>query len=169
ASQRHGEDEEAINKLFTPEFRNRLDAIIAFGHLPTEIVHQVVRKFVVQLEAQLADRGVTFELTDAATRWLADKGYDPKMGARPLGRVIQEHIKRPLAEEILFGKLVKGGTVQVDVAKPDKGSGIDGLSLTMVEDVPAPKAKRQTGKASKSKAVAKRKSSVPTISGPDKK
>jgi ATP-dependent Clp protease ATP-binding subunit ClpA len=175
ATHRSGEDEEAINKLFTPEFRNRLDAIIPFGHLPTEIVHQVVRKFVVQLEAQLADRGVTFELTDAATRWLADKGYDPKMGARPLGRVIQEHIKRPLAEEILFGKLVKGGTVQVDVAMAEEGG--EKLTLTMVEDEPKPKRKpRRTSKSkaasgtpSKSKAVAKRKPSVPTVSGSNKK
>jgi len=175
ATYRSGEDEEAINKLFTPEFRNRLDAIIPFGHLPTEIVHQVVRKFVVQLEAQLADRGVTFELTDAATRWLADKGYDPKMGARPLGRVIQEHIKRPLAEEILFGKLVKGGTVQVDVIKAEEGG--EKLILTMVEDEPKPKrkprrtskSKTASGAASKSKAVAKRKSSVPTVSGSGKK
>ncbi|SNZ08257.1 ATP-dependent Clp protease ATP-binding subunit ClpA [Cohaesibacter gelatinilyticus] len=175
ATYRSGEDEEAINKLFTPEFRNRLDAIIPFGHLPTEIVHQVVRKFVVQLEAQLADRGVTFELTDAATRWLADKGYDPKMGARPLGRVIQEHIKRPLAEEILFGKLVKGGTVQVDVIKAEEGG--EKLILTMVEDEPklkrkprrTSKSKTASGAASKSKAVAKRKSSVPTVSGSGKK
>ncbi len=177
ATYRSGEDEEAINKLFTPEFRNRLDAIIPFGHLPTEIVHQVVRKFVVQLEAQLADRGVTFELTDSATRWLADKGYDPKMGARPLSRVIQEHIKRPLAEEILFGKLVKGGMVQVDVAKAEEGG--EKLTLTMVEDEPKPKRKpRRTSKskaasssgtASKSKAVAKRKPSVPTVSGSNKK
>ncbi len=129
---RSGDDEEAINKLFTPEFRNRLDAVIPFGALPTEVVHQVVRKFVMQLEAQLADRGVTFELTDAATAWLAKKGYDPKMGARPLGRVIQEHIKRPLAEEILFGKLTKGGTVKVDIDLDN----MEKLFLTVVEDAP---------------------------------
>ncbi|HAT87645.1 MAG TPA: ATP-dependent Clp protease ATP-binding subunit ClpA, partial [Rhizobiales bacterium] len=111
----------------------------------------------------------------AATRWLADKGYDPKMGARPLGRVIQEHIKRPLAEEILFGKLVKGGTVQVDVIKAEEGG--EKLILTMVEDEPKPKrkprrtskSKTASGAASKSKAVAKRKSSVPTVSGSGKK
>ena len=130
---RTGDDEEAINKLFTPEFRNRLDAVIPFGALPTDVVHQVVRKFVMQLEAQLADRGVTFELTDAATAWLAKKGYDPKMGARPLGRVIQEHIKRPLAEEILFGKLVKGGTVKVDIDLDN----MEKLFLSVLEEAPS--------------------------------
>ena len=106
---------EAINRLFAPEFRNRLDAIVPFGNLPPEIVYQVVQKFVLQLEAQLADRGVTFDLSEDAINWLADKGYDSRMGARPLGRVIQEHIKQPLADEVLFGKLKKGGTVKVTV------------------------------------------------------
>ncbi|TIT05204.1 MAG: ATP-dependent Clp protease ATP-binding subunit ClpA, partial [Mesorhizobium sp.] len=94
-----------------PEFRNRLDAIIPFGSLPVPVIHQVVQKFVMQLEAQLSERGVTFDLSPDAIAWLADKGYDERMGARPLGRVIQEHIKKPLADEVLFGKLKKGGTV----------------------------------------------------------
>ena len=110
---REGEDEEAIKRLFTPEFRNRLDAIITFAGLTPEIVGQVVEKFVMQLEAQLADRNVTIELSSSAKEWLAERGYDRLYGARPLGRVIQEYIKKPLAEELLFGKLVKGGSVKV--------------------------------------------------------
>jgi ATP-dependent Clp protease ATP-binding subunit ClpA len=110
---REGEDEDAIKRLFTPEFRNRLDATIAFAGLTPEIVGRVVEKFVMQLEAQLADRNVTIELSSAAKEWLAERGYDKLYGARPLSRVIQEHIKKPLAEELLFGKLVKGGSVKV--------------------------------------------------------
>jgi len=110
---RAGEDEDAIKRLFTPEFRNRLDATIAFAGLTPEIVGRVVEKFVMQLEAQLADRNVTIELSSAAKEWLAERGYDRLYGARPLARVIQEHIKKPLAEELLFGKLVKGGAVKV--------------------------------------------------------
>ncbi|MDO7556430.1 MAG: ATP-dependent Clp protease ATP-binding subunit ClpA [Loktanella sp.] len=112
---REGEDTAAIERIFTPEFRNRLDAIISFGALPKPVIMQVVDKFVLQLEAQLIDRNVHIELTPKATEWLADKGYDIKMGARPLSRVIQEHIKKPLAEELLFGKLMKGGLVKVGV------------------------------------------------------
>ncbi len=114
---REGEDTAAIERMFTPEFRNRLDAVISFAPLPKEVILQVVEKFVLQLEAQLLDRGVTIDLTPKAAAWLADKGYDDKMGARPLGRVIQEHIKKPLAEELLFGKLAKGGVVRVSVKK----------------------------------------------------
>ncbi|MEJ0020135.1 MAG: ATP-dependent Clp protease ATP-binding subunit ClpA [Acetobacteraceae bacterium] len=110
---RQGEDEDAIKRLFTPEFRNRLDATIAFAGLTPEIVGRVVEKFVMQLEAQLADRNVTIELSSAAKEWLAERGYDKLYGARPLARVIQEYIKKPLAEELLFGKLVKGGSVKV--------------------------------------------------------
>ncbi len=110
---REGEDGEAIKRLFTPEFRNRLDATIAFAGLTPEIVGRVVEKFVMQLEAQLADRNVTIELSSAAKEWLAERGYDRLYGARPLARVIQEYIKKPLAEELLFGKLVKGGSVKV--------------------------------------------------------
>ncbi|APH55064.1 ATP-dependent clp protease ATP-binding subunit clpA [Granulibacter bethesdensis] len=110
---RVGEDEDAVKRLFTPEFRNRLDAVIPFGNLTSEIVGRVVEKFVMQLEAQLADRNVTIELNSAAKEWLAERGYDRLYGARPLARVIQEYIKKPLAEELLFGKLVKGGSVKV--------------------------------------------------------
>jgi len=120
-SKREGEDTEAVTKLFTPEFRNRLDAIVPFSGLPPEIISQVVEKFIFQLEAQLADRSVSIELSEEATAWLAEKGYDEKFGARPLARVIQEHIKKPLAEELLFGKLENGGTVKVLV----KGTGPD--------------------------------------------
>ena len=110
---REGEDEDAIKRMFTPEFRNRLDATIGFAALTPEIVGRVVEKFVMQLEAQLADRNVTIELSSAAKEWLAERGYERLYGARPLARVIQEHIKKPLAEELLFGKLVKGGSVKV--------------------------------------------------------
>jgi len=112
---REGEDTAAIERTFTPEFRNRLDAVISFAPLSKDTILRVVEKFVLQLEAQLMDRNVTIELTPAAAVWLADKGYDDRMGARPLARVIQEHIKKPLAEELLFGKLAKGGVVHVDV------------------------------------------------------
>jgi ATP-dependent Clp protease ATP-binding subunit ClpA len=110
---REGDDQEAINRMFTPEFRNRLDAVISFSALAPETIGRVVDKFVLQLEEQLADRNVTIELTSSARLWLAKKGYDPLFGARPLGRVIQEHIKKPLAEELLFGRLAKGGIVRV--------------------------------------------------------
>ncbi|MBC2885063.1 ATP-dependent Clp protease ATP-binding subunit ClpA [Ochrobactrum sp. CM-21-5] len=132
STRREGDDMEAINRLFTPEFRNRLDAIVPFGPLPVPVIHQVVQKFVLQLEAQLAERGVTFELTEAAIAWLADKGYDEHMGARPLARVIQEHIKKPLADEVLFGKLKHGGTVRVDVTT--NADGKTDLSLESVAD-----------------------------------
>jgi ATP-dependent Clp protease ATP-binding subunit ClpA len=110
---REGEDDEAIKRLFTPEFRNRLDATITFAGLTEEIVGRVVEKFVMQLEAQLADRNVTIELSSSAKEWLAERGYDRLYGARPLARVIQEYIKKPLAEELLFGKLARGGAVKV--------------------------------------------------------
>src|SRR5580765_7247914 len=110
---REGEDEEAIKKLFTPEFRNRLDATISFAALSRDTIDHVVEKFVLELEAQLIDRDVTFDLTPEATRWLGEKGYDDAFGARPLARVIQDNIKKPLADEILFGKLKDGGTVRV--------------------------------------------------------
>ncbi|MCA0042753.1 ATP-dependent Clp protease ATP-binding subunit ClpA [Celeribacter litoreus] len=112
---REGEDTAAIERTFTPEFRNRLDAVVSFSPLPKEVILQVVEKFVLQLEAQLMDRNVHIELTRPAAEWLGDKGYDDKMGARPLGRVIQEYLKKPLAEELLFGKLAKGGVVKVGV------------------------------------------------------
>jgi ATP-dependent Clp protease ATP-binding subunit ClpA len=111
---REGDDQDAIQKMFTPEFRNRLDAVVAFSNLPQDVILKVVEKFIFQLEAQLADRGVTIELTEAASKWIAEKGYDEKFGARPLARVIQEYIKKPLADELLFGKLEHGGTVKID-------------------------------------------------------
>jgi len=132
---REGEDTAAIERTFTPEFRNRLDAVISFGALPREVILKVVEKFVLQLEAQLMDRDVTIELTEEAAKWLADAGYDDRMGARPLGRVIQEHIKKPLAEELLFGKLAKGGVVRVGVR--------DGK---IALDVEGPIARRLSGK-----------------------
>nr|WP_240547571.1 ATP-dependent Clp protease ATP-binding subunit ClpA [Paracoccus sp. J56] len=112
---REGEDTAAIERTFTPEFRNRLDAVISFAPLAREIIVQVVEKFVLQLEAQLIDRGVHIELSSEAADWLAERGYDEQMGARPLGRVIQEWIKKPLAEELLFGRLTKGGVVRVRI------------------------------------------------------
>ena len=132
---REGEDTAAIERTFTPEFRNRLDAVISFAALPKSVILKVVEKFVLQLEAQLLDRDVTIELTEPAAEWLADKGYDDKMGARPLARVIQEHIKKPLAEELLFGKLAKGGVVRVSVR--------DGK---IALDVEGPASRRLTGK-----------------------
>ncbi|MDA0219344.1 MAG: ATP-dependent Clp protease ATP-binding subunit ClpA [Proteobacteria bacterium] len=119
-SKREGDDKEAIEKLFTPEFRNRLDAIVSFSPLSRETIGHVVDKFVKQLEAQLADRGVTIELTTEAREWLGRHGYDENFGARPLGRVIQESVKKPLADELLFGSLVGGGRVRVVVGEDDK-------------------------------------------------
>ena len=121
-SRREGDDLEAINRMFTPEFRNRLDAIVPFGHLPREVIAQVVDKFVLQLEAQLADRNVTIELSDEARGWLVDHGYDEAMGARPMARVIQQTIKTPLADEVLFGRLKNGGAVKVVVTTEEGGS-----------------------------------------------
>jgi ATP-dependent Clp protease ATP-binding subunit ClpA len=112
-SKREGDDTEAINKMFSPEFRNRLDAIVPFSALPPEVIAKVVEKFIFQLEAQLADRGVTIELSEDAAAWLAKTGYDEKNGARPLARTIQEYIKKPLADELIFGRLEHGGTVRV--------------------------------------------------------
>jgi ATP-dependent Clp protease ATP-binding subunit ClpA len=132
SSKRTGEDEEALNRLFTPEFRNRLDAIIPFAALPTVVIHKVVQKFIMQLEAQLSERNVTFDLHKDAIAWLAEKGYDDKMGARPLARVIQDVIKKPLANEILFGKLRKGGVVNVTVGPKEDGK--PGIILEAVSD-----------------------------------
>ncbi|MBL0689068.1 MAG: hypothetical protein JJW02_06495, partial [Pseudoalteromonas sp.] len=104
-----------INKVFSPEFRNRLDNIIWFNHLDKDVILQVVDKFVVELQAQLDKKSVNLELTSKAREWLADKGYDKAMGARPMARVIQEDLKKQLANEILFGELISGGTVKVSV------------------------------------------------------
>ena len=135
-ARREGEDIEAVNRMFTPEFRNRLDAVVAFSGLPPDVIAKVVEKFIFQLEAQLADRGVTLELTDAATKWIGDIGYDEKFGARPLSRVIQEHIKKPLADELLFGKLEHGGTVKVRL----EGEGLE--AKLAFEYIPAEPGKR---------------------------
>ncbi|CAH0340603.1 ATP-dependent Clp protease ATP-binding subunit ClpA [Rhizobium sp. CECT 9324] len=162
SSKRTGEDEEAINRLFTPEFRNRLDAIIPFAPLPSEVIHKVVQKFVMQLEAQLSERGVTFDLSEPAIAWLATRGYDEKMGARPLGRVIQEYIKKPLANEILFGKLKKGGLVKVGVKKDDAGE--DVLDLEAISEVapvkPKPEAEVVADKSIKAKKKPSSKAAV---------
>src|SRR6266576_2989129 len=124
-NKREGDDLEAINRLLAPEFRNRLDAIIAFAHLNADVIGMVVEKFVLQLEAQLADRDVTIELSEPAKAWLVQHGYDEQMGARPMARVIQEHIKKPLADEVLFGKLKGGGHVRVVVVKDEAVAGLD--------------------------------------------
>jgi ATP-dependent Clp protease ATP-binding subunit ClpA len=144
SSKRTGEDEEALNRLFTPEFRNRLDAVIPFASLPTPVIHQVVQKFVMQLETQLAERNVTFDLAPEAIAWLAEKGYDEKMGARPLARVIQENIKKPLADEILFGKLKKGGVVKVTIGT--KADGTKGLLLDAVPETTPIKPKAEVSR-----------------------
>jgi ATP-dependent Clp protease ATP-binding subunit ClpA len=121
---------EAVRRLFSPEFRNRLDAIIQFAPLDTRTIERVVNKLLVEAEMQLEQKGVALIVNEAARNWIAAKGYDPKMGARPMARVIQEHVKRPLAEELLFGKLSGGGQALVTVAADGKG-----LSI---ECVPAP-------------------------------
>ena len=138
---REGEDEEAIKRLFTPEFRNRLDAIIPFTHLEPAIVKLVVEKFVMQLEAQLSDRNVTFELTDEATDWIVEKGYDRHYGARPMSRVIQDNIKQPLADELLFGELAKGGHVLVKVKNGELS-----FDLTPAEKKSKPKGRKRKPK-----------------------
>jgi ATP-dependent Clp protease ATP-binding subunit ClpA len=135
---REGEDEEAIKRLFTPEFRNRLDATIPFAGLSPEIIEMVVDKFILQLETQLADRNVTIALTVKARKWLAVRGYDEAFGARPLGRLIQEHVKKPMADELLFGSLQKGGGVKIDVDKNDP----EKLSFKFIAD-PKPTAKEK--------------------------
>jgi ATP-dependent Clp protease ATP-binding subunit ClpA len=144
-SKREGDDVEAINRLFAPEFRNRLDAIITFGHLSKEIIAKVVEKFVLQLEAQLADRDVTIELSEEAASWLIKHGYDEQMGARPMARVIQEYIKKPLADEVLFGKLKSGGHVRVIVVQNESGGDklgfeyLDGPVTPKPEKLPEPR------------------------------
>ena len=142
---REGDDKDAIKRMFTPEFRNRLDAIIGFNGLSPEIVAQVVEKFVLQLEVQLDDRSVTIELTDEANKWLAERGYDENFGARPLARVIQESIKGPLAEELLFGKLKKGGAVRVLVSSEDL------LDFEFIEIPPHPPRPKKPKAATKQK------------------
>jgi ATP-dependent Clp protease ATP-binding subunit ClpA len=121
-AKRDSGDNEAVNRLFAPEFRNRLDAIVPFGHLPANVIARVVDKFVMQLEAQLADRNITIELTDEARAWLVEHGYDEAMGARPMARIIHQYIKTPLADEVLFGRLKNGGAVCVVVVAGEDGA-----------------------------------------------
>jgi ATP-dependent Clp protease ATP-binding subunit ClpA len=143
-SKREGDDTDAINRQFAPEFRNRLDAIVSFGHLNTDVIGMVVEKFVLQLEAQLADRDVTIELSDPAKAWLIERGYDEQMGARPMARVIQEYVKKPLADEVLFGKLKGGGHVRVIVAK-DEEKNEDKLAFEFLEGPVTPKPEKLPG------------------------
>ncbi len=150
-SKRKGDDEEAINKLFNPEFRNRLDAVVSFSSLPPDVIAKVVEKFIFQLEAQLQDRNVTIELSPEANKWLAEKGYDERYGARPLARIIQEHVKKPLADELLFGKLDHGGTVRVIVNKKGDEEVLDFECIPsaprqgqVAKKKPRPKAKPKT-------------------------
>jgi ATP-dependent Clp protease ATP-binding subunit ClpA len=158
-NRREGDDQEAINRMFTPEFRNRLDAIIGFDHLPPPIVRKVVEKFVMQLEAQLSERQINIELSDAACNWLAEIGYDMQMGARPLARVIQEHVKKPLADEVLFGQLVRGGTVRILLGKDDAGENklvFEYLAREQERALPKqPVRKALPGKASRAKPSVK--------------
>ncbi|MBV8447331.1 MAG: AAA family ATPase, partial [Hyphomicrobiales bacterium] len=152
-TKREGDDQEAINRLFAPEFRNRLDAVISFGHLPKEVVAKVVDKFVLQLEAQLADRNVTIELSDEARSWLVEHGYDETMGARPMARLIQSTIKTPLADEVLFGKLKGGGAVRVVVIKDEEASKEgwtkEKLGFEFPEGPVAPKPEKEIEQAAK--------------------
>ncbi len=124
---------EAIRRLFSPEFRNRLDAVIQFAPLDATTIERVVDKLLIEVEAQLEPKGVMLSLDEAARRWIAQKGYDPKMGARPMARLIQEHIKRPLAEELLFGKLVGGGQVRVSVSADQSGLTLEFVPTTQPE------------------------------------
>jgi ATP-dependent Clp protease ATP-binding subunit ClpA len=155
-TKREGDDTEAINRMFTPEFRNRLDAVVTFSHLPLAVITKVVEKFVLQLEAQLADRNVTIELSEEASRWLVANGYDELMGARPMARVIQEHIKTPLADEVLFGKLKSGGHVRVVVERDDKGR--DKLGFEFLEGPVKPKADKVPAKSPNKARSPKRRS-----------
>jgi ATP-dependent Clp protease ATP-binding subunit ClpA len=147
---REGDDTDAINKLFAPEFRNRLDAVISFGHLPPEVIQKVVDKFVMQLEAQLADRNVTIELTDEARDWLVEHGYDEAMGARPMARLIQTTIKTPLADDVLFGRLKDGGAVRV-VVKTDE-IGLKSLAFEYVEGPVTPRPEKDVANATKKRS-----------------
>ncbi|MGI6245623.1 MAG: ATP-dependent Clp protease ATP-binding subunit ClpA [Pseudochelatococcus sp.] len=150
-TRREGDDTEAISRLFTPEFRNRLDAVISFGHLPRAVIARVVDKFVIELETQLADRHVTIALTDEAREWLVDNGYDEAMGARPLGRLIQTTIKTPLADAVLFGLLKNGGAVRVVVVTDEAGKKSLALDYPQEPATPRPeadiaRARRRRGK-----------------------
>src|SRR5512133_1708469 len=152
AGVKHEAQEEAVKKMFTPEFRNRLDAVVPFSYLPPAVVARVVDKFILQLELQLADRNVHIDLDDEARAWLVERGYDKLYGARPMGRLVQEKIKQPLAEELLFGKLINGGEVKVRIKD-------NAPAFEIVPAAPKPGKAKGNGKAPKTdKApVAKRK------------
>jgi ATP-dependent Clp protease ATP-binding subunit ClpA len=166
-TKREGDDVEAINRMFAPEFRNRLDSIITFSHLSAEVIAKVVEKFVLQLEAQLADRDVTIELTEGSTKWLIAHGYDEQMGARPMARVIQEHIKKALADEVLFGKLKSGGHVRVIVITDEGGA--DKLGFEYLDGPVTPKPEKipekNQGKRRRSSAPRRPKSPGPKGEG----
>ncbi|MBF9234086.1 ATP-dependent Clp protease ATP-binding subunit ClpA [Microvirga alba] len=170
-TKREGDDTEAVNKLFSPEFRNRLDAIISFGHLPKEVVQKVVDKFVLQLEVQLADRNVTIELTDEARDWLVEHGYDEAMGARPMARLIQMTIKTPLADDVLFGRLKDGGAVRVMVKTDEIGLQTLGFEYPEGPVKPKPEkdvsvaAKKRKPRARSASSTKPKKSSKPKGSG----
>ena len=149
STKRTGDDVEAINKMFSPEFRNRLDAIVPFGHLPEEVIAKVVDKFIMQLETLLSDRNVTIELSDEARKWLVKNGYDESMGARPMARVVQTAIKTPLADELLFGRLKGGGAVKVVVGTDD--AGIAKLVFAYPEGPVLPRPERDVIKARKAR------------------
>src|ERR1700723_3753839 len=146
-NKREGDDHEAINRQFAPKFRNRLDAIVSFAHLNADVIGMVVEKFVLQLEAQLADRDVTIELSEPAKAWLINRGYDEQMGARPMARVIQEHIKKPLADEVLFGKLKGGGHVRVVLVKDEASADAaqERIGFEYVEGPVTPKPEKLPG------------------------
>jgi ATP-dependent Clp protease ATP-binding subunit ClpA len=152
--EREGDDEEAIEKIFSPEFRNRLDAIVSFASLSPNVMGKVVDKFVMELESQLSDRDVTITLTDQSREWLAKKGYDRRFGARPLSRIIQEHIKKPLSEQLLFGDLTKGGNVKVKVKDNQLDFEYSKISLMTANDKKAPK-KRGGGSGGKKSELVK--------------
>jgi ATP-dependent Clp protease ATP-binding subunit ClpA len=167
-SKREGDDTEAINRLFSPEFRNRLDAIVPFSRLPQEVIARVVDKFILQLEAQLADRNVTIELSDEARTWLVSNGYDEAMGARPMARVIQTQIKTPLADEVLFGRLRNGGVVRVVVTGDE--TGVKKLGFVYPEGPAQPRLERDllvagrervTGEPETRKAKARKRGEAP--------
>ncbi|MCF6343421.1 MAG: ATP-dependent Clp protease ATP-binding subunit ClpA [Devosiaceae bacterium] len=168
-----GDFEEAINRVFSPEFRNRLDAVISFSSLDDKIVQNIVEKFILQLESQLAEKNITIKLTKEAATWLAKKGYDETMGARPLGRVIQEYVKKPLADEILFGQLKNGGAVTIALIGNGKNASLEIVAVPPAKArpkrkttnknisasrVPSSNASKIKAKATKKKPTIKRKS-----------
>jgi ATP-dependent Clp protease ATP-binding subunit ClpA len=176
-SKREGDDMEAISRMFAPEFRNRLDSVISFGHLPRSVIRQVVDKFIAQLEAQLADRAVTIELTDDSREWLVDNGYDEAMGARPMARLIQSTIKTPLADEVLFGRLKNGGAVKVVVvASETTGLKVLGFEFPAGPVTPKPekdvaeaaKVRAKRAKTAPSRTKKAKPKPVPSLAGPDK-